>query len=69
MALKKWIAEYEVDGSKYALTFDTYDFEDPEARVEGMRNSLVLLGEMGGIVPADEDGNPTSEPLDFDYPD
>lgn len=64
MGLKKWVCEYECDGATYALTFDTYDYEDPEARIEGMRKSLVLLGELGGIVPADSDDNYT-----FDYPD
>lgn len=63
--LKKWIAKYEVDGAEYSLIFDTFDYENPEDRIRGMRESLELLGELGGIIPADSDDGPYT----FDYPD
>ena len=44
--------EYEMPDGTYATDVWAYSFEDAEARVSAMRQSLLVLGQMHSIVPA-----------------
>lgn len=44
--------EYEMPDGTYATDVWAYSFDDAEARVLSMRQSLSVLGQMHSIVPA-----------------
>ncbi len=44
---------YQFDGKTWGgVTVWAYSFGEAEARVKSMRDSLIVLGQLGGIVPA-----------------
>ena len=64
--MKKMLCNYYHDGSEWSLTIDTDDDDDWESRIESIRDSLELLGELHGIIPEDPDDK---NEYTFDYPD
>lgn len=43
--------EYEFDGSRWCAEVWAYDWADAEARVAGMKDSLVVVGQTYGVIP------------------
>lgn len=51
--LYEFLLGYEFEGKSYGgVTVWAYSHEDAEQRVAAMRETLVLYGQLGGIVPA-----------------
>jgi uncharacterized protein with HEPN domain len=47
-----YCCEFEMDGHRYVQNIEAESFEDAEKRIEAIKQSMVLLGEFGGSVPA-----------------
>ena len=50
--LYTFLLEYEMDGKRWGTELWAYDEADAEARVKGMRESLVVSGKLYSTVPA-----------------
>lgn len=50
--LRTYALRYEFEGSYWSTTIMAYSFDDAENRVNAMRQSLELRGELHAIVPA-----------------
>lgn len=53
MKESEYAAEYQHGGSTWALNFFARDSEDAEAKMNSIRASAVLLGEIVGTVDCD----------------
>jgi hypothetical protein len=47
-----FLLRYEMDGSPYSTEVWAYDLDEAERRVEGMRASLAVSGQLFDCIPA-----------------
>ncbi len=50
--LRTYALSYEFEGSHWSTTIMAYSFDDAERRVQAMRQSLDLRGELHAVIPA-----------------
>jgi hypothetical protein len=50
-----YCCEFEMDGRRYVQNIEAESDEDVEKRIKSIKQSLVLLGELKGIIQATDD--------------
>lgn len=50
--MAKFLLEYTMDGKKFAADIWAYSIEDAERRVEAMRESLTVVGQLYAVIEA-----------------
>ncbi|MDX3924973.1 MAG: hypothetical protein QHC90_04080 [Shinella sp.] len=51
--MRTYVLDYEMDGSTWGATILAYSMEDAQKRVDAMRKSLSLRGELHAVIPAE----------------
>lgn len=57
----EYAAEYEHEGSTWALNFFAKNVEDATAKIRSIKTGVVLLGEIAGVIAANS-SPPTKYP-------
>jgi hypothetical protein len=50
-----YCCEFEMDGRRYCQNIEAENGDDAEKRVAAIRESMTLLGELGGSIPATDE--------------